>query len=68
MKMGYGMITLHNNDDIRQNRKVIKIKVKKPWEVATGHREHRDTTMDSRPKRRRTRNAIDRAWRDEYDM
>ena len=64
-----GMITLHNNDDIRPRRNAIKIKVKKPWELPTGHREDRaDTSFDNRPKRRRTRNDIDREWRNEYDM
>lgn len=67
MKADYGMITLHNNDDTRPRRK-IKIKVKKPWELPTGHKEHRDTTMDNRPKRMRTRHDIERSWRDEYDM
>jgi len=65
------MITLHNNDDTRPRRKYgnnIKLKVKKPWEVATGHKEHRDTVMDNRPKRLRTRKAIDRSWRREYDI
>jgi hypothetical protein len=68
--MGYGMITLQNNDDMRPRRKYgqVKIKVKQPWEVATGHREHRDTLMDNRPKRQRTRRDIDRKWRQEYDM
>ena len=45
----------------------IKIKVKKRWELATGHREHRDTIMDNRPKRLRTRGAIDKSWRDDYN-
>ena len=63
------MITLHNNDDIRPRRNIIKLKVKKPWEVSTGHKENRsDTTFDNRPKRLRTRKAIDRQWRNEYDM
>lgn len=62
------MITLHNNDDTRPRRNAIKLKVKKPWELATGHREHRDTLMDNRPKRLRTRKDIDRAWRKEYDI
>jgi hypothetical protein len=65
------MITLHNNDDTRPRRKygkAIKLKVKKPWEVPTGHKESRNTLMDSRPKRCRTRKAIDRSWREEYDM
>ena len=63
------MITLHHNDDIRPRRNIIKIKVKKPWQVATGHKEnHSDTTFDNRPKRLRTRKAIDRQWRNEYDM
>ena len=64
-----GMITLHNNEDIRPRRNVIKIKVKKPWQVPTGHREDQgDTSFDNRPKRRRTRNDIDREWRNEYDI
>ena len=45
----------------------IKIKVKKRWEIPTGHKEYRDTVMDNRPKRLRTRNAIDKQWREEYD-
>ena len=69
MKMDYGMIMLHNYDNTKRNHNKIKIKVKHPWEMPTGHREDRkDTSMDSRPKRLRTRNDIDRAWRDEYDM
>ena len=63
-----GMITLHNNDDIRPRRNVIKIKVKKPWQVSTGHKEYRETTFDNRPKRLRTRKAVDKQWRNEYDM
>ena len=68
--MGYGMITLQNNDDMRPRRKygMVKVKVKAQWEVATGHREHRDTLMDSRPKRQRTRRDIDKTWRREYDI
>ena len=69
--MDNGMITLPNNDDMRPRRKYgnnIKLKVKKPWEVSTGHKEHRDTIMDNRPKRQRTRKAIDRSWQREYDM
>ena len=65
------MIMLQNNDDIRPRRKYgdkLKLKVKKPWELSTGHREHRDTVMDHRPKRQRTRKDIERGWRDEYDM
>jgi len=65
------MITLPNNDDTRPRRKygnTIKLKVKRPWEVSTGHKEYRDTTMDSRPKRRRTRRDIDKEWQQEYDM
>lgn len=64
------MITLHNNDDMRPRRKYqnIKVKTKKPWELATGHREHKDTLMDNRPKRQRTRRDIDNCWRKEYDM
>jgi hypothetical protein len=65
------MIILPNNDDIRPRRKYgnkIKLKVKKPWEVPTGHKEHRNTVMDNRPKRMRTRKAIDKQWRNEYDV
>lgn len=64
-----GMIMHHNNDDTKRNRKVIQIKVKQPWELSTGHREDRvNTLFDNRPKRKRTRNDIDRTWRKEYDM
>lgn len=45
----------------------IKIKVKKRWELATGHKEHRNTVMDNRPKRQRTRADIDKTWRQDYD-
>ena len=65
------MITLPNNDDMRPRRKYgnkIKLNTKKPWEVATGHKEHRHTVMDNRPKRLRTRKAIDKHWRKEYDI
>ncbi len=61
------MITLHNNDDMRPRRNIIKLKVKKPWELPTGHREERYTVMDNRPKRQRTRKDIERQWRQEYD-
>lgn len=61
------MITLHNNDDTRPRRNIIKIKTKKPWEVPTGHKEHKDTMFDSRPKRLRTRKAAERQWRQEFD-
>lgn len=46
----------------------IQIKVRKRWELPTGHKEHRDTTMDNRPKRQRTRRDIDKGWRDEYNV
>ncbi len=64
------MIFHQNNDDIRPRRKYgsLKIKVKQPWELSTGHKEHRDTLMDNRPKRLRTRQDIDRSWRRDYDM
>ena len=66
------MITLQDNDYIRPQRKYgsnIKFNVKKPWEVATGHKEnHSDTTFDNRPKRKRTRGAIDKQWKTEYDV
>ena len=62
------MITLHNNDDTRPRRNIIKVKPVMPWEMRQGHKEHRDTVFDSRPKRQRTRKAIDNQWRKEYDM
>ncbi len=63
------MITLHNNDDIRPRRNTVKLKVKPQWQVPTGHKEDRTvTTFDNRPKRKRTRNDIDRSWRREYDI
>jgi hypothetical protein len=58
--MGNGMTARHKYEN-------IKIKVKKRWELSTGHREHRDTLMDNRPKRMRTRKDIEREWRQEYD-
>lgn len=64
--MVFGMIHLHNNDDIRPRRNHLK--VKKPWEVSTGHKEYRETRFDNRPKRLRTRKTIDKQWRDEYNM
>jgi hypothetical protein len=68
--MDNGTIMLPNNDDTRPRRKYgkIKVKVKQPWELSTGHKEHRDTLMDNRPKRLRTRRDIDRSWRRDYDM
>ena len=65
--MVHGMITLHNNDDMRPRRNIIKIKAIKPWEVRQGHKEHRETTFDNRPKRLRTRKANEQQWRQEYD-
>ena len=62
------MITLHNNDDMRPRRNIIKVKKVMPWEMRQGHKEHRDTVMDNRPKRMRTRRDIERGWRNEYDM
>ena len=65
------MITLQNNGDMRprRNHNKIKINPKPAWQMPTGHREdHSDTTFDNRPKRKRTRQAIDKSWRDEYDM
>ena len=62
------MITLHNIDDMRPRRNVIKIKKVMPWEIRQGHQEHRDTVFDNRPKRQRTRGAIDKQWRKEYDV
>lgn len=69
MKMEDGLTMHHPNDDIRPRRNIIKIKTKQPWQLPTGHREDRNnTTFDNRPKRRRTRNDIDREWRQEYDI
>lgn len=65
------MITLQNNDDIRPRRKYgenIKTKAVMPWEMRQGHQEHRDTVMDNRPKRKRTRKAIERSWQKEYEV
>ncbi len=59
-KTDNGMITLHNNDDMRPKRNHIKIKVRPQWQVPTGHKEHRHTVMDNRPKRQRTRSAENR--------
>jgi hypothetical protein len=36
--------------------------------LPTGHREDRNTLFDNRPKRQRTRKAIDKQWRNEYDI
>ena len=68
MKMDNGMITLHNNDDMRPKRNHIKLKVLPQWQVPTGHKEHRYTVMDNRPKRQRTRKDIEKRWQDEYSM
>jgi hypothetical protein len=62
------MITLHNNDDTRPRRNVIKIKKVMPWEMRQGHQEHKFTVFDNRPKRQRTRKANERNWRKEYDV
>jgi hypothetical protein len=66
--MEYGMTMHHLNDDIRprRNHNKIKVKVKKPWELSTGHKEHRDTVMDNRPKRLRTRSAEKRRACEDY--
>ena len=64
------MITLQDNDYTRPRRKYgsnIKLKVKKPWEVPTGHREERYTVMNNRPKRQRTRKDIERQWKKELE-
>jgi len=68
--MDNGLTMHHLNDDTRpqRNHNKIKIKVKQPWELSTGHREERNTLFDNRPKRQRTRRDIDRGWRQEYDM
>jgi len=54
----------------RSNRKeTISIKVRNQWEVPTGHKQDRkDTTMDNRPKRQRTRQGVDKTWRREYNV
>ena len=40
-----------------------------PVEVPTGHKQDRkDTTMDNRPKRQRTRQGVDKSWRREYNV
>ena len=53
----------------RRKYENIQIKVKKRWEISTGHRQDRtDTTMDNRPKRQRTRKDIERSWQKEYDV
>ena len=52
----------------KRKYETIKLNTRKPWQVPTGHKEHRDTTMDNRPKRLRTRKAIDKQWRSEYDI
>jgi hypothetical protein len=52
----------------KRKYETIKLNTLKPWQVPTGHKEHRDTIMDNRPKRLRTRKAIDRSWRAEYDI
>jgi len=52
----------------KRKYETIKLNIRKPWEIPTGHKDHRCTTMDNRPKRMRTRKAIDRSWRDEYDI
>lgn len=68
MKVDNGMITLQNYDDTRKRRNIIKIKTKRPWEMPMGHKEDRkDTSMDNRPKRLRTRRDIERQWRQEYE-
>lgn len=68
MKMDNGMTTLHHNDDMRPRRNIVKIKTKQPWELPTGHRQDRkDTSMDNRPKRQRTRRDIERSWQKEYE-
>jgi hypothetical protein len=57
-----------NEEDYRPRRNVVKTKKVMPWEMRQGHQEHKFTVFDNRPKRQRTRKAIDRGWRNEYDM
>jgi hypothetical protein len=46
----------------------IKLKVKKPWEIARGHEDSRgNTTFDNRPKRIRTRKAVESQWQGEFN-
>lgn len=61
---------MDNGMTSRRKYENIKIKVKKFWEVPTGHNTHRSGsgTMDNRPKRQRTRKDIDKSWQNEYDM
>ena len=66
--MDNGLTMHHLNDDMRPRRNIIKIKTKKPWELSSGHKEDRkDTTIDNRPRRLRTRQDIERKWREEYN-
>ena len=51
----------------KRKYETIKLNTRKPWEMSTGHKEFRCTIMDNRPKRIRTRKAIDKEWRDEYN-
>lgn len=48
----------------------VMIRVKKQWEVRTGHHNHicGSGSHDSRPKRMRTREAIDKQWKQEYNV
>ena len=50
-------------------KETIRLNIKRPWELALGHKQdRRDTTMDSRPKRQRTRSGVDKQWRRDYNM
>ena len=50
------------------SKTVIKIEVKKAWELPTGAREHKNTIFDSRPRRQKTRQGVDKQWKKEYDL
>ena len=68
IQINSGIITLMDTGmTSRRKYENVKIKIKKRWELGTGHREHRNTLMDNRPKRQRTRNDLDRKWQQEYD-
>ena len=54
----------------KRKHDTIKLNIRKQWELPTGHSNHipGSGSHDSRPRRLRTRKAIDRSWRKEYDM
>jgi hypothetical protein len=54
----------------KRKYETIKLNTRKPWETPMGHHNHLSGsgTHNTKPKRLRTRNAIDKQWRKEYDM